>query len=397
MLLQQIQGSEGGHVGHQSHVDFRNRAMGEDGLATRSGVTRDQSLDVDGRLRDQPELGVGERFVAVPLLQPEQPLEVGFVLSGDRRLENLTVRRRQRLDPVEETGHRRRVPILLDERVERLHQMPHRAVDRGRVARVDVLTRSSAPLLAGRDQLQLDDALGPQVHLDRAIGGLTAQRNDDPQALPEGCFDVRLEGDLLEAGRADLLFALADQHDVDRWFPARGLECVQRGEEGGLGSLGVGRAPAHDHLAEPGLVHQASLERGRGPLGGIVLLHVVHEVHGERVPGAAVEGGEHAGLSRGRHQLYPREAGVPGELGHVLRALGVPLVLGRDRGFRDPVTQDLQGRVMLLRDLCDDQGLVLGLAGDTLGRTEGERSRADRSPFDERSTIEILRHVSSPW
>ena len=68
--------------------------------------------------------------------------------------------------------------------------------------------------------LQLDDSLGAEVHLDRAVGRLAAQRDDDADALAERRFHLGLEHDLPEVGRADLLLALGDQHEVDRQLPS---------------------------------------------------------------------------------------------------------------------------------------------------------------------------------
>ena len=85
-----------------------------------------------------------------------------------------------------------------------------------------------------------------------------------------------------EVRRADLLLALAHQHEVDRQLLARRLERVQRGETRDLRSLLVGRAAADDHLADARLVDEPRLERRRAPLRGIELLDVVHEVEAER-------------------------------------------------------------------------------------------------------------------
>jgi hypothetical protein len=38
-------------VGDEAKVEFRHRAAGEDGLAAGTGIARDQTLDIDGRLR----------------------------------------------------------------------------------------------------------------------------------------------------------------------------------------------------------------------------------------------------------------------------------------------------------------------------------------------------------
>ena len=75
----------------------------------------------------------------------------------------------ERTHLVEEAVDGGRVAVGLDERVERLHEMPRRAVDLRLEARVDVVLRAAAPLLAARHELELDDALGAEVDLDRAV------------------------------------------------------------------------------------------------------------------------------------------------------------------------------------------------------------------------------------
>ena len=57
---------------------------------------------------------------------------------------------------------------------------------------VDVLRRPAAPLGAGRDDLHLADSLGPEVHLNAAVGILAAEGNDDAHALAERRFHRRI-------------------------------------------------------------------------------------------------------------------------------------------------------------------------------------------------------------
>src|SRR5688572_24989734 len=99
--------------------------------------------------------------------------------------------------------------------------MPGRAIDRGKQARVHVALWPSTPFLAGRYQLELDDALRAEIHFDRAVRRLSAERNDDPETLPERGLNLGLEDDFAEVGRPDLLLALAHQDDVDRGLLAR--------------------------------------------------------------------------------------------------------------------------------------------------------------------------------
>ena len=98
------------------------------------------------------------------------------------------------------------------------------------------------------------------------------------------------------------------------------------------------------------------LERRRGPLGGIELLHVVHEVEAERALGAGVERREHAGLAVGRDDA--RRCWKPASRAS-FAMYSAPscdvAVLGGDGGQRDPVLQALDVAGMLLADLCVDR------------------------------------------
>ena len=267
--------------------------------------------------------------------------------------------------------------------------MPDRAVDRRLVARMDVELRPPSPFLARRNQLEFDDAFGAKVHLDRAVGGLRTQRDDDAEALPERGLDLGLEDDLPEVGRGDLLLALADEDDVDRKLLARRLEGVERRQQRGLRPLGVGGAATDDHLAEAGLVHQPSLEWRRAPLGRIVLLHVVHEIDREPSLGSGVERGEYARLARGGNQVHLLEAGLPRELCHVLGALGIVPVLGGDRRERDPVLQHLDRHVVAPGDRGDHGGLVRLLEGLSGPVADRECGRADCGALQEGAAAQI--------
>src|SRR4051812_36070413 len=156
--------------------------------------------------------------------------------------------------------------------------MPRRAVELCLEARVHVELRSAPPFFAARDELQLDHSLGAEIDLQRSRGILAAEGDDDAERLAERCLDLGLEDDLREVGRADLLFALADEHEVHWELLPRGLEGMQGGEESGLRALGIRGPASNDDLPEAGLVHEPSLERWRAPLGGVELLDVIHEI-----------------------------------------------------------------------------------------------------------------------
>ena len=110
--------------------------------------------------------------------------------------------------------------------------------------------------------VEFDDAFGAEVDGDGAVGLLAAHRDDHADALLERGFHVGPQRDLAEVRRADLFFAFAHQHDVDRHFLAGGLERMQRREQRHLRAFLVRRAAADDHLAEAGPIDDAAFEWG---------------------------------------------------------------------------------------------------------------------------------------
>src|SRR5262245_57656438 len=59
---------------------------------------------------------------------------------------------------------RRLVSIGCNQRYKGLHKMPRRTIDIGLEARVNILSRSSPPFFASRNELALDDALRTQIY-----------------------------------------------------------------------------------------------------------------------------------------------------------------------------------------------------------------------------------------
>jgi hypothetical protein len=111
------------HVGDETHIDFGDGAMREDGLAARAGVAADEAFDVHGRLRFEALVGLLPREIADPMLHAEGFLRLRFAAArrggGDHRL------------LVGVQGARRRVvvdgdcvAVGGDERVERFDEMP---------------------------------------------------------------------------------------------------------------------------------------------------------------------------------------------------------------------------------------------------------------------------------
>ena len=175
-------------------------------------------------------------------------------------LENLTELRAERTHLVEEALDSGGVTVSCDERMKGLDEMPSRAVDLSLITRVNILSGSSSPLRPRRYHLELDDALGSQIHLHRSVELLVTQRNDDARALAQRRLDLRLEHDVREIRRSDLLLAFADQHQIHRELPARRLECVQRREARGLRTFRVGGASADHHLPDTGTIDDPPFE-----------------------------------------------------------------------------------------------------------------------------------------
>jgi hypothetical protein len=90
------------------------------------------------------------------------------------------------------------------------------------------------------------------------------------------------------------------------------------------------------------------------------------------------------------------EAGIPRERRHVLGALRVADVLGGDRRQRDPVAQQLHGRVVLQRDLVDDV-LLRGRGRERESRRNRERCRAEHCALHEVASIDVVgcRHAAN--
>src|SRR2546430_521527 len=251
--------------------------------------------------------------------------------------------------------------------------MPRRTVHARLVARVNVLLGSPAPALSARDQLALDHALGAERDGDLSVGRLGRRRHEDPRDASQGSLHLRPAHDLGEVGRADLFLALGDEHEVERRLLARGADGVQRGEERRLGALLVHGAAPDQHLAEPGPVDERGVPGRRRPLGGIDLLDVVHEVQAERARRAGVERGEDAGLAVGRDLRHLVEARVLEHAHGELAALVHAAVLGGDGGLPDPLLQARHGFVVMLVDLREDRGEVVGAPrrGGRAGPREG--------------------------
>jgi len=116
---------------------------------------------------------------------------------------------------------------------------------------------------------------------------------------------------------------------------------VQRGEKSHFGALLVGRAASADGPSER-VIEYLPFKRWRGPIGGIELLDVIHEIDAERPPRAGVQRAEHRRDAAGRHRPDAAEPRLRRQPRHQRRALRHIALLGRDRGQCDPFAQPTQ-------------------------------------------------------
>jgi hypothetical protein len=177
----------------------------------------------------------------------------------------------------------------------------------------------------------------------------------------------------MEVRRADLLLALGDQDEVDGGLLSRAPDGVQGRQERGLRSLLVHGAAAHQDLAEPRLVHERRVPRGRRPLRGIDLLDVVHEVDPDGSRRPRVQRAEHGRMAVRGDARDVLEAGLAQQVHHQVAAFLHPPVLGGDRGLPDPLLQAPQPFVVALSDLGAD-----GVA--PAGRRPGGQGAGSRIP-----------------
>ena len=176
-----------------------------------------------------------------------------------------------------------------DQRHQGLDQVPRRAVHPRFVARVDVTARSATPALAARDQLELDHALGAEGDGHLAVKPLRGHGHEDSDTAPEGGLHLRPAHDLGKMRRTDLLLSLGYEHEVERELAARAANGVKRGEKRRLRTLLVHSAAPHEHLSQLRLFDERGFPRWRGPLGGVRLLDVVHEIEAQGARSAGVE------------------------------------------------------------------------------------------------------------
>src|SRR5205814_373839 len=138
--------------------------------------------------------------------------------------------------------------------------------------------------------------------------------------------------------------------------------------------------------AQAFLLDQASFKRRRGPLRGIELLDVIHEVNADGSGCTGIKSAKDPGLARCGHNFDRGKSRVTSELRHVLRTLRIIAALGGDRGESDPVLQPLDVFVVQLRYLAQHRLEVRIICSEGKLRQSSEGACSKRS-LDEFSTI----------
>src|SRR5204862_1871421 len=104
--------------------DFRGRAVRQNGFPPWTGIAAHQSFDVDGGLRNEPDERIVPRLVSVPTRHAQRLPRRGLVATWNRRHEDFAQLRTERTHLVEVALDGRGVTVGLDQRIERLHQVP---------------------------------------------------------------------------------------------------------------------------------------------------------------------------------------------------------------------------------------------------------------------------------
>ena len=345
-----LQGGHGaveGHVGHQPQVQLGHRAVRQHRLAARarcspppaprcspSGVKRNRSSDGAPGQVVRPAVG-GEQRLAVDSSKPRR-----------RRVEHRLLARPETAGGGGEAVDGR-VAVGGDQRVQRLHQVEGGAVEARPVAGVHVLLRARGPTSrrstpaparprpwrpARPSRRRRDPArragMKTPVQLLRAArppagappGGSAASRS--PPRPPRPAPGSRAPS-----------------------APPRGSRAARPGAPP-AGPSGSPRPGPSAPCRSPGLSTSAAAEGRRRPLGGVDLLHVVHEVERRRCAARPRPGWRRRSGARRWAPADALEAGVARQLHHQLAALGHAAVLGGDRGLLHPLLQALDALVV---------------------------------------------------
>ena len=102
------------------------------------------------------------------------------------------------------------------QRGERLNQMPCRTIEPRLVAGVNVFAWTASPFFAARDEFAFDDSFRAECHGDVAVQLLLRRRHEDSRTLLQCLKHLGPANDLRKMRRADLLFSLSHQYQIDR-------------------------------------------------------------------------------------------------------------------------------------------------------------------------------------
>ncbi len=165
-------------------------------------------------------------------------------------------------------------------------------------------------------------------------------------------------------------------------------------EEGCFRTLLVHSAATDANPAQPFLVHDPRFERWRRPFWRVKLFHVVHKIDADGGCRTCIQSAEDPRLARCWHNFNVRESCIASELCHIVRALRIVAVLGRDRGQSDPVLQPLHVLVMHRRYLAQHRLEVRIVRGESRD-WQGGKGGSSKCAVDELSTIErVIARVS---
>ena len=343
LLVQVVRDGGGGAVGFQvrNQPDVQNRPghVGDDGLSAGARVAGLQAVDVRGGPEDQDLEHLLRRAVE---LEPGRAslLQVPLGIESCRQLPDqgavAVCRRRSAVEQLPDPDGL----IRTNEGRQRVHEGPHGRRDPRCLAGVK-RPRGTAPVPAAALDLEREEPLATQDEVGGA-GEIAAQV--EVHARVGGQVRRPLAGDERKVRAAELLLSL--DHEPDRHGNASGrTEQIQGAEERRQRPLGVRRPPPHHRGADVRKIEDLRGERGRGPVGLLGRLHVVHAVSKE--PGGAgwaLDLAQHHGVARGLHQLGA-PACLPDQLGDHAGHLPDPLAGGGHGRHSAERTDALQVRV----------------------------------------------------
>ncbi len=260
MRLQRRQRSRGRHIRHQPQVELGYSAMGEDRLAARPGVSGHQAFDVHRGARYQQFQRFEPVHIVHPMFHAELFLGHSLALPPRRFPDHGFLSRAQRARLLCVIIDSRRVAVRTNQRRQRLHQTPRRTVHARFIARMDIEFRAASPVLAARDQLQLNDALRAERRHYRAIQRLHSRRHEHTRTFSQCGQHLRPANHLRKMRRADFLLPFGHQYQVHRKLASRVAEAMQGREKGGLWPFLVYRPAAHQRFSNARFVHQRSLK-----------------------------------------------------------------------------------------------------------------------------------------